>query len=90
MKSLVSKEAVEKPSDLLQKQSDPVSWKGQADKNLDSEMLLQYKKAISGEKQKTNESISGKNIDLLAKKTMYLSCNVLISKSSLWRGFSIE
>lgn len=62
MKSLVSKEAVEKPSDLLQKQLDPVSWKGQADKNLDSEMLLQYKKAISGGKQKTNESISGKKI----------------------------
>lgn len=71
VKSLVSKEDVEKPSNLLQKQLDPVSWKGQADKNLDSEMLLQCKKALSGGKQKPNESIPEKNIDLLAKKTMY-------------------
>lgn len=53
-------------------------------------MLLQCKKALSGGKQKPNESIPEKNIDLLDKKTMYLSCNVLTSKSSLWRGISIE
>lgn len=60
VKSFGSEEAIEKPSDLLQKQLDPVSWKGQSDKNLDSKMLLQYKKTLSGGKQKPNESIPGK------------------------------
>lgn len=60
VKSLVSKEPVEKPSDLLQKQLDPVSWKGQADKNLNSEMLLQYKKALSGGKQNQMRVFLGK------------------------------
>lgn len=69
-KGLGSKEAVEKQSDILQKQLGPVSWKGQADKNLDSEKLLQCKKALSGGKQKSNESILGKNIVQLVKKTM--------------------
>lgn len=47
-----SKEDFQKQSDLLPKQLVPVSWKGQADKNLDSEKLLQCKKALSGGKKK--------------------------------------
>lgn len=55
-----SKEAFEKQSDLLPKQLVPVSWKGQADKNLDSEKLLQCKKALSGGKKNPVKVFLGK------------------------------
>lgn len=49
---LGSKEAVKKQSDLLWKQLGPVSWKGQADKNQNSEKLLQCMKALLGGEKK--------------------------------------